>query len=79
MADINKIKEILKRDLKWEARGKVTDQQLAEIARRIAERETINESTMRKFASEVVHDENVFICAAVDVGDIENELKKPRK
>jgi hypothetical protein len=79
MADINKIKEILQRDLKWSAKGKVTDQQLTEIARRIAERQTIDESTMRKLASEIVRDETLFTFSAIDVGDIESELKKPRK
>ena len=79
MADINKIKEILRRDLRTAAKAKVTEQHLTEIAQKIALGQTVDEATMRKVASEVVGDPDIFIVAAVDVGDIESELKKPRK
>jgi hypothetical protein len=79
MRDVNKIKAILQRDVRPEARGRVTDQQLTQMASRIVELDTIDESTIRTLANEIVRDPTAFLCASIDVGDIRNELSKPRK
>lgn len=74
MADQNKIKEILRRRVRP---GKyVTDAQLTEIAGKIVSSRTSNLAEIRGFATAATNDPNSIILEAVDMGDIENELKK---
>jgi hypothetical protein len=74
MADQEKLKRILHENLRP---GKqVTDHQLTEVVERITELDQVNESQIRQFASEIIRDPNAFILKAVDMSDINNELKK---
>jgi hypothetical protein len=79
MADQNKIKEILRRKVRP---GKyVSDAQLTEIAAKIASLRTANLAEIRALANAATKDPTSLILEAIDMGDIENELKKdpPKK
>lgn len=77
MADLNKIKEILRRDV---SRGKlITEQQLTEVAERISKLPTIDENTLRRISESVAKDPDIFIVGAIDMGDIKDELGKHKK
>ena len=74
MADQNKIKEILR--LRVRPGKYVSDAQLSEIAAKIVNLRTANLSEIREFAYAATKDPSSIILEAVDMGDIESELKK---
>lgn len=74
MADIYRIQEILRRDVRP---GKpITERQIQEVAQQIIATKYIDAGRLRTLSEQITGDQETFICAAVDVGDIKNELDK---
>lgn len=77
MADTNRIRLILQRSVR--PNKYVTQQQLTEIVGKVAELKSIDESTLKAISLSVTRDSDLFIVAATDMGDIKDELTKPKK
>ena len=77
MADTNKIRLILQKSVR--PNKYVTQQQLTEIVGKVAELRSIDESTLKAISLSVTRDSELFIVAATDMGDIKDELTKPKK
>jgi hypothetical protein len=74
MPDKEKIKRILHSRIRP---GKqVSEGQLSEAAEKVAQLPEISENSLRKIASDITGDPTTFIVGVVDVGDINNELKR---
>ena len=54
----------------------MSEQQLTEVVGRITEFAQISESQVRTFANEATGDPQAFVLKAIDMSDINNELKK---
>ena len=78
MADKRKIKQLLQENIRPGAR--LSEQQLNEIVDRIASLPQLDEGGLRKIATEVTQDSNAFSVRAIDMSDINDELKnKPNR
>ncbi|MCX6894449.1 MAG: hypothetical protein NTZ16_02880 [Verrucomicrobia bacterium] len=74
MADKEKIKRILRANIRP---GKiVTEEQLTKIAGRVLELDQLNESQLTNFSNEATGEQNAITVRAVDLSDINSELKK---
>ncbi len=74
MADQEKIKRILRRSTRP---GKLlTEEQIAKASQRVTSLNSIDEAKIQAIGKEVAQDERAFQLNAVDMSDINGELKK---
>jgi len=78
MANKPKIKQLLQENIRPGVR--ISEQHLNEIVDRIASLPQLDEGGLRKIATEITHDPNAFSVRAIDMSDINDELKnKPNR
>jgi hypothetical protein len=74
MADKEKIKRILRNNVKP---GKIlTEAQITELADKLILNRKVDESTLKIVANEVVRDSEAVKLNAIDMSDVNDELKK---
>lgn len=77
MPDEEHIKDILRENVQPDAH--VTEEQLSDVAEEITERGEISPEALEEISESVIGDPNVFIAGSIDMGDIKNELDRPKK
>jgi hypothetical protein len=74
MADKEKIKKILRNNIRP---GKtVSESQLTELTERIVQSRHIDEGTLENFSQQIVKEANAVKLDAIDMSDVNDELKK---
>jgi len=74
MPNEERIKRILRANVRPGKR--VSEQELTEVVGRITELNQITESQITTFANEVTGDPQAFVLKAIDMSDINSELRK---
>jgi hypothetical protein len=74
MPNEERIKRILRESVRPGRR--VSEQQLTEVVGRITRQQQVTESQIATFANEAIGDPQAFVLKAIDMSDINGELKR---